>query len=101
MQVLPQRKRGGDDMPEVKSGWGSSDFAVVAILLGPWAMQHLGIDITTIASILGYMPTDAKQVEVLAEALKNKAGSDLAPLAGIAYVIVRPIYKAYMAKLLK
>ena len=91
----------GEDMPKIKSGWTSSEFAVVAFLVGPWAMQTLGIDITTLAAIFGYFPTDAEQVEILAETIKGRSSDGSLPWVGFAYVVGRPMLKAYLAKIAK
>ena len=80
----------------ISSGWATSEFAVVVVLVGPWAANYLGIDLVTVAALFGFLPTDAEQVRMLAAQIKSSqaATTPWAPLAGLAYVVGRPWLKA-------
>jgi len=80
----------------VEPGWKTTEFVVVLALVTPWAANYLGIDLATVATLLGWMPTDSEQVKMLAEQIQasQAANSPWAPIVGLAYVIGRPILKA-------
>jgi hypothetical protein len=84
MQTLSARVERGEDMPEIKPGYKSTELYVVVAVLLPWICQQFGLNMATITE-------NAEQLRQAIEAAHG--GSDMPVWVAMAYVVGRKLLK--------